>query len=49
MTSRLITFKLFEERAKYRRHLAAAAILKLPLYKETDNSTQPRHGFVASS
>ena len=39
MTSRLITFKLFEERPRDRRQRAAAAILKLPLYKALDNST----------
>lgn len=42
MTSRLITFKLFEERLRDRKQRAAAAILKLPLYKTLDNSTQPR-------
>ena len=42
MTSRLITFKLFEERPRDRRQRAAAAILKLPLYKALDNSTPPR-------
>ena len=41
MTSRLITFKLFEERPRDRRQRAAAAILKLPLYKALDNSTPP--------
>lgn len=42
MTSRLITFKLFEERPRDRRQRAAAAILKLPLYKALDNPTPPR-------